>query len=154
VHRFCTWAHWSPFLNLQKIQISKLYKIQKIPRHSQLYILRSCKFIIRNTLYSVFGKKNQKSVSFFSSKNLFNLSFILSLRNKVFHIENLHGHSVYSWLHPSVSLFLFWSFEIWNFLYLKNRAPGSPGANSIYRATDPQLTPCSASFSPIFVYKS
>jgi hypothetical protein len=39
---------------------------------------------------------------FFSFQNLFNLPFILSLRNKVFHIENFHSCSVCSWLHQDI----------------------------------------------------
>jgi hypothetical protein len=45
------------FLKLWKTQISNFKKFQKIPRGSQMYILWSCKFSIRNTLVCRVTKK-------------------------------------------------------------------------------------------------
>jgi hypothetical protein len=124
-----------PFIWTSKKKFPSFKKFQKICGHSQLYTLRSWKFIIWNTMYYVFGKNNKKSdleceqccVCFF--QNLSNLSFILSLRNKVFRIENFHGYSVCSWLHQDIILnfWIFWNFKIWIFWCLKNRAP-EPGS--------------------------
>jgi hypothetical protein len=49
--------------------------------------------IIKNQIWE------REQCCFFSFQNLFNLSFILSLCNKVFRIENFHSCSVCSWLH-------------------------------------------------------
>jgi hypothetical protein len=47
VRRFGTWAHWSPlFKPLKNSNFKALKKFKKKCGHSQLYILRSWKFII------------------------------------------------------------------------------------------------------------
>jgi hypothetical protein len=48
-----------------------------------------------------------KSIDFFSFQILTTLSFLLSLHDKVFHIEKLHNHSVYSWLYSDIFLNFF-----------------------------------------------
>jgi hypothetical protein len=72
--------------------------------------------------------ESMNSTDFFP-QNLTNLSFLLSLHNKIFHIEKLHDRSVYSWIHT----FFFWRFQFWNFWCLSYQAPGCPGAISIFR---------------------
>jgi hypothetical protein len=52
----------------------------------------------RDTIRS--GSMNIADYFFF--QNLNNLSFLLSLHNKVFHIEKLHDRNVYSWLHSGL----------------------------------------------------
>jgi hypothetical protein len=107
---FGRWAAWSSFLNLQKFQISKIFKK---PGCRQLHALRLYKFLIWNTLYCILGKYNKKPylgawiVPIFSSKNRQICIFLLSLHNKVFHNEKLHDRSIYSWLHPGIFLNFF-----------------------------------------------
>jgi hypothetical protein len=58
------------------------------------------------------------SIDFFSFQILTTLSFLLSLHDKVFHIEKLHNHSVYSWLYPDIFLNFFKDLNM-NFLAFK-----------------------------------
>jgi hypothetical protein len=102
VRRFGTWAPWSTFFeHPKKFKFQSFKNSKKKPGCSQLYTLRLCKFIMRNTLYSVLKKTQtweHKRCRFFF-QNLSSLSFFLSLHTKVFCIKNLHDRSVYSWLH-------------------------------------------------------
>jgi hypothetical protein len=51
---------WSPlFLTSKNFKSSKKVK-KNLPGCRELYALQLCKFIIRNTLYSVLGKNNKK----------------------------------------------------------------------------------------------
>jgi hypothetical protein len=84
-------------------------------------------------------KKNKKpdlgawTVLIFFLPKFDQLSFLMSLHNKIFHIEKLQDCSVYSSLHPHIFLYFFWRFEIWIFWCLSYQAPGRPGAISIFR---------------------
>jgi hypothetical protein len=71
-----------------------------------LHRARKCWYFVKiyaRTLNVIFTR----GMFFIKTKNLFNLSFILSLRNKVFHIENLHTLTLIAYTVGYIQVFFF-----------------------------------------------